>query len=97
MWENVDFLFFIFFYFILFFFCKWVVYEWKVGFGLKFRFKLKNDFIYFALDKTPEDKEHEGMLIDQWVTLTEERNAILCPSAGSGVPGATMDWYVMQK
>jgi len=43
-------------------------------------------------NKTQDDKEHEGMLIDQWVTLTEERNAILCPSTGSGVPGATMDW-----
>lgn len=43
------------------------------------------------LDKTQDDKEHEGMLIDQWVSLTEERNAILCPSSGSGVPGATMD------
>ena len=31
-------------------------------------------------------------LIDQWVSLTEERNAILCPSAGSGVPGATIEW-----
>ncbi|XP_057308656.1 kinesin-like protein KIF13A isoform X3 [Hydractinia symbiolongicarpus] len=43
-------------------------------------------------NKTQDDKEHEGMLIDQWVSLTEERNAILCPSSGSGVPGATMDW-----
>ena len=38
------------------------------------------------------DKEHEGLLIDQWVSLTEERNAILCPTPGSGVPGATSDW-----
>ncbi|XP_065651766.1 kinesin-like protein KIF13A isoform X6 [Hydra vulgaris] len=43
-------------------------------------------------NKTKEDKEKEGLLIDQWVTLTEERNAILCPSPGSGVPGATIDW-----
>ena len=34
------------------------------------------------------------MLIDQWVSLTEERNAILCPNSGSGVPGATSDWLV---
>ena len=53
--------------------------------------------IFLLLDKTAEDKEHEGMLIDQWVTLTEERNAILCPSSGSGVPGATMDWYENER
>uniref|UniRef100_A0A7M5UMN0 CAP-Gly domain-containing protein n=3 Tax=Clytia hemisphaerica TaxID=252671 RepID=A0A7M5UMN0_9CNID len=43
-------------------------------------------------NKSQEDKEHEGMLIDQWVSLTEERNAILCPNTGSGVPGATSEW-----
>lgn len=43
-------------------------------------------------NKSADDKEHEGMLIDQWVSLTEERNAILCPNTGSGVPGATSDW-----
>ena len=47
---------------------------------------------FFPPDKTQEDKEHEGMLIDQWVSLTEERNAILCPNTGSGVPGATSEW-----
>lgn len=46
----------------------------------------------FFVDKTQEDKEQEGMLIDQWVSLTEERNAILCPNTGSGVPGAASDW-----
>lgn len=43
-------------------------------------------------NKSQADKEHEGMLIDQWVSLTEERNSILCPQAGSGVPGAIIDW-----
>jgi len=46
----------------------------------------------YSKDKTQEDKENEGMLIDQWVSLTEERNAILCPNSGSGVPGATSEW-----
>ena len=44
-------------------------------------------------DKTVADKEREGHLIDQWVSLTEERNNILCPTPGSGVPGAPLDWY----
>lgn len=30
--------------------------------------------------------------MDQWVSLTEERNAVLVPSAGSGIPGAPADW-----
>lgn len=35
-------------------------------------------------DKTEEDKEREQALIDQWVSLTEERNAVKCPSINSG-------------
>ena len=34
------------------------------------------------------DKERESWLIDQWVSLTEERNAVVVPVAGSGIPGA---------
>ena len=34
----------------------------------------------------------ERALIDQWVSLTEERNAVLVPAAGSGIPGAPADW-----
>ncbi|XP_065063038.1 kinesin-like protein KIF13B isoform X4 [Rhopilema esculentum] len=43
-------------------------------------------------DKSVADKEREGLLIDQWVSLTEERNNVLCPAPGSGVPGAPIDW-----
>ena len=31
-------------------------------------------------------------MIDQWVCLTEERNAVLVPAAGSAIPGAPADW-----
>ena len=34
----------------------------------------------------------ERALIDQWVSLTDERNAVLVPAAGSGIPGAPADW-----
>lgn len=30
--------------------------------------------------------------MDQWVSLTEERNAVLVPAAGSSIPGAPADW-----
>ncbi|XP_076246434.1 kinesin-like protein KIF13A isoform X5 [Calliopsis andreniformis] len=43
-------------------------------------------------DKTEQDKEREQSLVDQWVSLTEERNAVLVPAAGSGIPGAPADW-----
>ncbi|RWS12238.1 kinesin-like protein KIF13A, partial [Dinothrombium tinctorium] len=43
-------------------------------------------------DKTEEDIEREQSLIDQWVSLTEERNAVKCPAPGSGIPGAPADW-----
>ena len=42
--------------------------------------------------KSEADSERERSLIDQWVCLTEERNAVLVPSAGSGIPGAPADW-----
>lgn len=31
-------------------------------------------------------------LVNQWVSLTEERNAVLVPAAGSGIPGAPAAW-----
>ena len=34
--------------------------------------------------------------MDQWVCLTEERNAVMVPSPGSGIPGAPADWYVLK-
>ena len=43
-------------------------------------------------DKTEADSERERALIEQWVCLTEERNAVLVPSPGSNIPGAPADW-----
>lgn len=45
-----------------------------------------------CIDKTEQDIEREQSLVDQWVSLTEERNAVLVPAAGSGIPGAPADW-----
>ncbi|KAK2703262.1 hypothetical protein QYM36_018247 [Artemia franciscana] len=39
-------------------------------------------------DKTEQDIEREKSLVDQWVGLTEERNAVLLPNPGSCVPGS---------
>jgi len=38
-------------------------------------------------DKSESDSEREQSLVNQWVSLTEERNAVLIPIAGSGIPG----------
>lgn len=38
-------------------------------------------------DKSESDLEREQSLVNQWVSLTEERNAVLIPIAGSGIPG----------
>lgn len=43
-------------------------------------------------DKSEQDIEREQSLMDQWVNLTEERNAVLVPSPGSGIPGAPAVW-----
>ena len=43
-------------------------------------------------DKTEAESEREQSLVDQWVCLTEERNSVMVPSSGSGVPGAPADW-----
>ena len=43
-------------------------------------------------DKTELEKEREGKLFDQWMMMTEERNALLAPAANSGVPGAPASW-----
>ncbi|XP_052763190.1 kinesin-like protein KIF13B [Mya arenaria] len=45
-------------------------------------------------DKTEADCDRERALIEQWVSLTEERNAVFVPAAGSGIPGAPADWTV---
>ncbi|XP_066862818.1 kinesin-like protein KIF13A isoform X11 [Kogia breviceps] len=43
-------------------------------------------------EKTEDDVEREAHLVEQWVGLTEERNAVLVPAPGSGIPGAPADW-----
>lgn len=43
-------------------------------------------------EKTEEDVEREARLVEQWVGLAEERNAVLVPAPGSGIPGAPADW-----
>lgn len=43
-------------------------------------------------DKTEEERERELSLVHQWVSLTEERNAVLVPAPGSGIPGAPASW-----
>ncbi|XP_048248867.1 kinesin-like protein KIF13B isoform X7 [Haliotis rufescens] len=43
-------------------------------------------------DKSEADSERERALIEQWVCLTEERNAVLVPAPGSSIPGAPADW-----
>lgn len=42
--------------------------------------------------KTEEERERELSLVHQWVSLTEERNAVLVPAPGSGIPGAPASW-----
>ncbi|KAK9889176.1 hypothetical protein WA026_004456 [Henosepilachna vigintioctopunctata] len=44
------------------------------------------------LDKSDQDLEREQSLMDQWVNLTEERNAVLLPDPGAGIPGAPAIW-----
>ncbi|XP_028816320.1 kinesin-like protein KIF13B isoform X3 [Denticeps clupeoides] len=43
-------------------------------------------------DKTEDDVEREAQLLEWRLTLTEERNAVMVPSAGSGIPGAPAEW-----
>uniref|UniRef100_UPI0035901023 kinesin-like protein KIF13A n=1 Tax=Myxine glutinosa TaxID=7769 RepID=UPI0035901023 len=43
-------------------------------------------------ERGTEDGEREERFVDQWMSLTEERNAVLVPASGSGVPGAPADW-----
>uniref|UniRef100_A0A8B9MP09 Kinesin family member 13A n=1 Tax=Accipiter nisus TaxID=211598 RepID=A0A8B9MP09_9AVES len=39
-------------------------------------------------EKSEDDIEREARLVEQWVGLTEERNAVFVPAPGSGIPGA---------
>ncbi|XP_062864132.1 kinesin-like protein KIF13B [Trichomycterus rosablanca] len=43
-------------------------------------------------DKSEDDMEREAQLLECRLTLTEERNAVMVPSAGSGIPGAPAEW-----
>lgn len=43
-------------------------------------------------EKSEEERERELSLVHQWVSLTEERNAVLVPAPGSGIPGAPASW-----
>uniref|UniRef100_A0A8C9SWK0 Kinesin family member 13B n=1 Tax=Scleropages formosus TaxID=113540 RepID=A0A8C9SWK0_SCLFO len=43
-------------------------------------------------DKSEDDMERESQLLERRLTLTEERNAVMVPSAGSGIPGAPAEW-----
>ncbi|XP_067303985.1 kinesin-like protein KIF13A isoform X1 [Pseudorasbora parva] len=48
--------------------------------------------IFNKSEKSEEDVEREARLVEQWVGLTEERNAVLVPAPGSGIPGAPAHW-----
>ncbi|KAI5754861.1 hypothetical protein M8J77_012142 [Diaphorina citri] len=60
--------------------------------------KLRKSAKYLAnirscfIKKSEQDIEREQSLVEQWVNLTEERNAVLVPAPGSGIPGAPADW-----
>ncbi|XP_053099889.1 kinesin-like protein KIF13A isoform X7 [Hemicordylus capensis] len=43
-------------------------------------------------EKTEDETEREARLVEQWVGLTEERNAVLVPAPDSGIPGAPANW-----
>lgn len=43
-------------------------------------------------NKSEDEVEREKSLVEQWVCLTEERNSVMVPVPGSGVPGAPADW-----
>lgn len=45
-----------------------------------------------GISKTELDLEREQSLINQWVALTEERNAVSVPTPNSHIPGAPADW-----
>jgi len=50
-----------------------------------------------SVEKSEDDIEREARLVEQWVGLTEERNAVFVPAPGSGIPGAPANWYVQKK
>nr|XP_020669064.1 kinesin-like protein KIF13B [Pogona vitticeps] len=48
-------------------------------------------------DKTEDDADREAQLLEMRLTLTEERNAVMVPSAGSGIPGAPAEWCLVLR
>uniref|UniRef100_A0A8C3AIJ4 Kinesin family member 13B n=1 Tax=Cyclopterus lumpus TaxID=8103 RepID=A0A8C3AIJ4_CYCLU len=53
---------------------------------------LDQHLIVVCTEKTEDDMEREAQLLEWRLTLTEERNAVMVPSAGSGIPGAPAEW-----
>ena len=47
--------------------------------------------------KTVSEMEHENELLDQWAMLSWQRQALLEPRAGSGLPGAQKNWWVLEN
>ncbi len=43
-------------------------------------------------EHTTADMERQNELLDQWAMLQWQRAAVLQPKAGSGVPGAPINW-----
>ncbi|XP_078085577.1 kinesin-like protein KIF13B isoform X3 [Mustelus asterias] len=43
-------------------------------------------------NKSEDDADREAQLLERRLTLTEERNAVMVPSAGSGIPGSPAKW-----
>lgn len=76
---------------------KWVSVEYIEGTSfVKMREKCLTaaGFPLAHVDKSEEDVESESQLLECRLTLTEERNSVLVPSAGSGIPGAPAEWCV---
>lgn len=49
---------------------------------------VRSEWFPLVSDKSEDDVERESQLLECRLTLTEERNAVLVPAAGSGIPGA---------
>ncbi|XP_062912548.1 kinesin-like protein KIF13B [Mobula hypostoma] len=43
-------------------------------------------------NKSEDDADREAQLLERRLTLTEERNAVMVPTAGSGIPGSPAKW-----
>ena len=49
------------------------------------------------VEKSQADTEREQSLVNQWVSLTEERNAVLVPNPGSGIPGTYSICFIFRS